>query len=101
MAVLYLTELNAIGGGGNHPISGAQWPAVFEQVVNITGSSVQSAVVHPNTTLLRINVDAPCSIAIGTNPTATTVNARLAANQTEYFSIPPNSSYMVAVVSNS
>ncbi len=100
MAVLYLAELNAIGGGGNHPISGAQWPPVAEQVISISGLSLQSATVHGNTTLLRINVDTPCSIAIGVNPTATVVTARLAGNQTEYFSIPPNSGYKVAVISN-
>src|SRR3981189_1231307 len=100
MAVLYLTELNAIGGGGNHPVSGGQWPPVTEQVVNITGASVQSAVLNNNTTLLRINVDAACSIAIGPNPIATVIKARLAANQTEYFSIPRSLGYQVAVISN-
>ena len=100
MAILYLTELNAIGGGGNHPVSGGQWPPVTEQVVNITGASVQSAVLNNNTTLLRINVDVACSIAIGPNPIATVVKARLAANQTEYFSIPRGLNYQVAVISN-
>src|SRR6266852_45228 len=100
MSVLYLAELNAIGGGGNHPISGAQWPPVAEQTVSITGASVQSVIVNKNTTLLRINVDATCSIAIGLNPTATVLTARLASNQTEYFSIPPNSNYKIAVIAN-
>lgn len=101
MATLYLAELNAIGGGGNHPVSGAQWPPVTEQTINITGSSLQSNILNNNTTLLRINVDTACSIEIGVNPTASTVTARLAANQTEYFSVPPNSGYKVAVISNS
>src|SRR6267142_5973338 len=100
MANLYLAELNAIGGGGNHPISGAQWPPVTEQVISITGASVQSALLNKNTTLLRVNVDSACSISIGSNPTATLSTARLAANQTEYFSIPPNASYKIAVIAN-
>jgi len=100
MAVLYLAELNAIGGGGNHPISGAQWPPVVEQTVAIGGGSAQSAVFNKNTTLLRINVDVACSISIGLNPTATLTTARLAGNQTEYFSIPPNSNYKIAVIAN-
>jgi len=100
MANLFLTELNAIGGGGNHPISGGQWPPVAEQVVAITGASVQSAALNKNTTLLRINVDSVCSIAIGPNPIATVLKARLAANQTEYFSVPSNLNYQVAVISN-
>lgn len=100
MSTLYLTELNAIGGGGNHPISGGQWPPVTEQIVSITGASVQSSILNNNTTLLRINVDAACSISIGPNPTATTAKARLAANQTEYFSVPRGLGYQVAVISN-
>lgn len=100
MSALYLAELNAIGGGGNHPISGAQWPPVAEDVINIGGASTPSPVVNNTTTLLRINVDAACSIAIGINAVATTQNARLSAGQTEYFSIPPNSGYRVAVIAN-
>lgn len=100
MAVLYLTEHNAIGGGGNHPVSGAQWPSITGQVITIGGSSIQSLAVHPNTTVLRINVDSSCSIEIGPNPVATVLSARMSANQTEYFSIPPNSGYQVAVIAN-
>jgi len=99
MAFLYLTEFNAIGGGGNHPISGAQFPPVAEQLIAI-GVVVQSAAFNKNTTFIRINVDAACSIAIGTNPTATVASARLAANQTEYFSCPPNSNFKVSVITN-
>lgn len=101
MAILYITELNAIGGGGNHPVSGGQFPPVAEQTVAIGGGSVQSAVFNKNTTLLRINVDNACSIALGVNPTALVTSARLAANQTEYFSIPPNSNFKLAVILNS
>jgi hypothetical protein len=100
MGVIYIAELNAIGGGGNHPISGAQWPPVVEQTVTIGGASSTSNVFNKNTTLLRINVDSVCSIVIGLNPTATVVNARMAANQTEYFSVPPNSKWQLAVIAN-
>ncbi len=101
MATLYIQELSAIGGGGNHPVSGAQQPPITEQIVNISGSSTQSATLHVNTTMLRINTDSTCSILFGANPTATTSNARLAANQTEYFTVPPNSGFVVAVIANS
>jgi hypothetical protein len=101
MSALYLAELNAIGGGGNHPIAGGQYPPIVEQVVLITSPFVLSNPFNPNTTLLRINVDTPCSIAIGVNPIAAVTSTRLAANQTEYFSIPPNSGYRLAVIVNS
>jgi hypothetical protein len=100
MGVIYITELNAIGGTGNHSISGAQWPPIVEQTITIGGASTQSSIFNKNTTLLRINVDSSCSIAIGLNPTATITSARLAANQTEYFSTPPNSKWQVAVIAN-
>lgn len=98
MAVLYLTEFNAIGGGGNFSISGAQYPAVAEQTVAIGGGSLQSATFNKNTTFIRVNVDVSCTIEIGVNPTATTTNARLAANQTEYFSVPLNSNFKLATI---
>lgn len=101
MAILYVAELSAIGGGGNHPISGAQWPPINEQIIVIGGGSANSTTLNNNTTLLRINCDSSCSIAIGLNAIATTANARMSAGQTEYFSVPPNSGYRVAVVFNS
>jgi|SRR5712671_3998329 len=100
MAVLYVTEFNTIGGGGNHPISGAQYPAVAEQTVVITSPSTQSAAFNKNTTFIRVHNDVICSIEIGANPTASLTTARMAAGQTEYFSIPPNLNFKIAVITN-
>jgi hypothetical protein len=47
-----------------------------------------------------LHTDSICSISFGTNPTATTSTARMAAGQTEYHGVPVGLSYMVAAVSN-
>lgn len=102
MAVLYVAEFNAGGGTSNFPLSAAQQTPTAEQVVGISASSAQTTNAFANTTtLVRLNTDSICSIKFGTNPTATANNARMAANQTEYFSIPPNSGWKVAVITNS
>lgn len=101
MAVLYVAEFVSTGGTGNFPVAGAQVPPVAEQVVAIGGASTQCTnAFDKNTAFVRIHTDAICSIAFGTNPTATTVKMRLAANQTEYFAVPLGQSYKVAVISN-
>jgi len=78
----------------------ADEPPVANQTVAITAGSVQSSAVNALTKFLRIHTDAICSIEIGTNPTATATTRRLAANSTEYFSIPLGASYKVAVITN-
>lgn len=100
MAVLYVGEFNAIGGGGNFPIAGAQVAPIAEQTVAIGGTTTQSSAFNAGTSLLRIHTDVVCSIAFGTNPTATTSKMRMGANQTEYFSVPRGASYKVAVITN-
>lgn len=100
MATLYVSEFNAIGGGGNFPISGAFQPPIAEQVVTIGAGSIQSNAFAPKTTLIRLNCDVACSILFGTNPTATATKARMSANTTEYFSVPVGGQYKVAVITN-
>jgi len=100
MSTLYVAEFFSIGGTGNFPVSGALQPPIHEQTVTIGGTSTQSTAFNANTSLIRVHTDSICSIEVGTNPTATTSTARMAANQTEYFSIPPGSSYKIAVITN-
>ena len=74
-------------------------PALVEQTpVAIGGSSVQSAAFNASTKYVRIHVDAVCSIAFGTNPTADANSKRMAANSTEYFGAQPG--FKVAVITN-
>lgn len=88
MSVLYITEF-ANSGNSN---SGAQLPvgslpAVAEQAVTFTTSSVQSAVFNENTKFIRVHADGDAFILSGENPTSTTGSMKLAADSTEYFAI--------------
>ena len=99
MATVYILETNATGGTGNFPISAAFFNTkAIQQTVAIGGSSAQSSAFNVTTNLIRVHVDAICSINIGSNPTATTTTARLAANQTEYFTVNPGDK--LAVITN-
>jgi hypothetical protein len=83
-------------------------PPAAEQTVAIGAGATQSAPfgslwspplpLDGRTIYLRVHTDSICSIAWGVNPTATTANARLAANQTEYFGARPG--YMLSVIAN-
>ncbi|HEV7237388.1 MAG TPA: hypothetical protein VGN15_14465 [Ktedonobacteraceae bacterium] len=100
MATLYVTEFGAAGIAGNFPIGVAQQLPTAEQTVAISGASAQSAVFNTNTTLVRLHTDAICSVEFGANPTAAATKMRMAANQTEYFSVPRGSNFKVAVITN-
>ena len=62
-------------------------PPVASQTVTISGASVQSSAFNANTKLICVHTDAICSVAFGSNPTATANSRRLAANSTEYFEV--------------
>lgn len=102
MALLYVTEFVSQGMDLNAramPI--AQLPVSRDQTpVSVSGSSQTSSSFLNNTGLVRLHTDAICSVAFGTSPTATTTNMRMAANQTEYFAVPQNGAYKVAVIPN-
>jgi len=101
MATVYITEFSAQAQDlrGFHIQAPAQ-PPVAEQTVAIGAGSVQSAALNDKTTIIRVHADAVCSIAVGVNPTATAVKARMAAGQTEYFAVPRQSGFKVAVITN-
>lgn len=64
------------------------------------GVAAQSAVFAANTRLIRVHADAICSVLLGSNPSATvsTADARMAANQTEYYQVNPGDK--IGVISN-
>lgn len=101
MALLYLTEHTAAGryGGGVIPVADTgNWVENASSPLSI-GGAVASAPFGPNTTLIRVHVDAICSILITTaGSLATTSNARMAANQTEYWYVRPGQ--ILSVISN-
>lgn len=100
MAKLYITEFKEIGLQltGARPIQAALQPAQTDQTPVAIGAEAKSAAFGATTTLVRLHTDAICSIAFGASPTATTSNARMAADQTEYFAVVPGQK--VSVISN-
>jgi len=110
MASLYVTEYQGVGqvdpdstdGNTSFKVTAQapKGPSLAEQKITISGVTTQSAAFNRLTRLIRVHTDVVCSVAVGgANPSATTSSARLAANQTEYFSVDPGDK--IAVISNS
>jgi hypothetical protein len=82
--------------------SSARVPYNQTQVVAISSSSAATTnAISNNSTLVRLHNDGvqPVNIAFGAAPTAVlNTTPRMAANQTEYFTVPLNSGFKVAVV---
>ena len=98
MAVLYVTEYPHAASDQGKALPVGFGAPIANQTIAIGGGSLQSNAFSANTNLIRVNCDSICSILIGSNPTATTSTARMAANQTEYFGVAPGSK--IAVISN-
>lgn len=113
MASLYISEADELPRQNAWPIMALKEPT-YDQAVLTIGSETKSAafkvkgqlttsggdkVEWKGTCLIRVHVDAICSIAFGKAPVATTAMKRLAANQTEYFSVSPGDK--LSVISNS
>jgi len=79
-------------------IAAVQEPAVVVQTPVAIGAEADSAAFGADTRFIRIHVDAICSIKFGTAPAATTDDARMAANTTEYFGVVPGQK--VSIISN-
>lgn len=77
-------------------------PKLVQNNVAITAGSLASNPFNQNTALVRIHVDAVCSVRFspgpGEVPVATTADMRFPSNYTEYFSVRPGD--MVAVIAN-
>jgi hypothetical protein len=99
MATLYVTEYANIGRDQGQGVKLVPLPPVAEQIVAIGVASTQSGAFNGATNFIRAHADAICSIAVGANPSATAGNARMAANQTEYFQVRPGDK--IAVIQNS
>jgi len=103
MASLYLTQFGGVGVSGSDI---AQEPSLGTQVLTI-GSETKSTAFDPNCSVVRVHVDAICSIHFtlpdnsGTYTAATTSSRRMAADQTEYFGVPRGALMKLSVISNS
>lgn len=99
MAAAYISEYSVLprdGKGIGVPVG--QEPCLVDQTPVAIGAEAKSAAFGADTKFIRFHCDAICSIAFGTNPTATTNNKRLAANTTEYFGVIPGQK--VSVIAN-
>jgi hypothetical protein len=99
MSTLYITEFVNSGAAYGHTPSTGRWPPIANQTVSIGAGSQTSNPFSSNTNMIRVECDSVCSIMIdfGT-PVATDQDARMAANQTEYFTVFPNQ--VLAVIAN-
>ena len=98
MAKIYITEHEMIEYFLGAPLPVVSMPPIVSQTVAIGAGSVQSSAFNTNTKIVGIHTDAICSIEFGSNPTATNVKRRLAANSTEYFRVAQGDK--VAVITN-
>lgn len=101
MALLYITEFSDLPLTDTGIPDFAMTPPVVDQTpVTVSGTSATSAAFNAITRFVRLESDVVCSVAFGANPTATTSNARLAANGAgEYFGVVAGAK--VAVIANS
>lgn len=90
MSTLYITEY------GQRAMDGALIePAVATQAITFTSSNVQSAVFQASTRYVRLQADATCTVAFGTNPTAVTNQpTRLTLNTPEVFAVKGNTAQL-------
>lgn len=97
MAKVFVSEHvgPAISAGNLMPV--VYMPGLAEQVIAIGGASVQSATFNTKTRMIMVHTDAICSIAVGSNPTATANTFRLAANTTQYFEVSPTDKIAVII----
>lgn len=97
MAVCYISEFAALANVTGANI--AMMPPIAQQTVAI-GAEADSSAFNAATRYIRVHVDAICSIAVGTAPTAATTGLRMSAESTEYFAVPLNGGYKLSVITN-
>lgn len=98
-ATLYISEFaNGVSTIASQEAQIFPQPAITDQTVAITASSVQSAAFNSKTKAIMVECDADCSVVIGTNPTATTSNYLMGDGTPYYFAVGPGEK--IAVISN-
>jgi hypothetical protein len=100
LSTLYIAEFNKLLVDADaQSVLAPNYPALREQVVAIGGASTQSVMMGSETRFVQLSTDVVCSFVVGVNPTATTTNSRMAANETRFIGIVPG--LKIAVISNS
>ncbi len=95
------TRIIEYGGSG---LLGEAFPVVpacqritSQTALTATGTSAQSAAVAAGTACVCVQSDEAIYVLLGTNPTATTNDYRLAAAGEQFFSVPPGLSWKIAI----
>jgi hypothetical protein len=100
LAKLYISEFSDVLQTSNGPVQIAAQPSLVDQTPVVIGAGANSsAAFGAATRFIRVHTDVICSILISTVGTAATANnARMAANQTEYFKV--NAGDSLSVITN-
>lgn len=100
MATLSITEFVGVHASANNagfPVPQAvSLPSLGTQKLTMGGTSVQSAVMKPTTTLVKLLADGDCYVTAGLSPTATANDMPLLAGTAEYFGVTPG--HKIAVI---
>lgn len=89
MTKAYISEYARGTLDGRTFIPSAEEPSLASQVVDYTAGAAVSTLLNAKTRFVRIHVDSIASFKVSTAGTlATTADARMAANATEYFGVP-------------
>lgn len=99
MAKVYITEYAQAKVLDGRILPVGVEPPLTVQTVAIGGTSAQSAALNAKTKFVEVHTDAIMSYKVGTNPTATANDARMAANTTKFIGVgEPN--LKIAVITN-
>lgn len=94
------TRIIEFGGTGPlhvFPVVPAGQFEAKQAAITATATSAQSAAFNASTGLICVQSDEAVYVEINANPTATTDSYRIQANGEQWFSVPPNASWKVAV----
>ena len=98
--LLYISEYTVPGISRGLVVQIAQESSHDQVTADFTSGAQQSAAFQPTTNIVRLWCGVQCSVAFGTDPTATNANKPLAAGVPEYFGVPPGAGWKVSVTTN-
>lgn len=97
MSTLYIKEHEVMPQMAGAPQIWSE-PALVSQTVTVSGTSAQSAAFNARTKFITITCDGIFSYLVASNPTATTSNFRVAADQVLTFAVAPTDK--IAAITN-
>lgn len=98
--LLYISEYSSPGTTRGLVVEVAQETSKDSVTADFTSAAVQSNAFAAGTNIVRLWCNVQCSVAFGTNPTATASSKPMAALTPEYFAVPAGQSFKVSVHTN-